>query len=280
MVYVVCNSLGSDNYRMKKPPPIRRGRPSKAPETSWQKVSQWYDKSVGQEGHYYHQQVVLPGVIRLLDVDAKGPRSLIDLACGQGVLARQLPSHWSYLGLDLSSNLIKQAQSYDKNPKHKYLVHDVTEPLTDAPQVDAATCILALQNIERGDLAIRCAGSYVKPGGQLILVLNHPCFRIPRQSFWQIDEKKQCRYRRLERYFTPMKIPIQMAPSKGEESPSTWSFHNPLSTYTQWLHDSGFSISSMEEWCSDKQSTGKAARMENLSRKEFPLFLTIIAKKW
>jgi hypothetical protein len=35
----------------------------------------------------------------------------------------------------------------------------------------------------------------------------------------------------------------------------------------------------MEEWCSDKKSEGAAARMEDRARKEFPLFLTILASK-
>jgi len=35
----------------------------------------------------------------------------------------------------------------------------------------------------------------------------------------------------------------------------------------------------MEEWISDKKSTGAKARMENRSREEFPLFLALLAQK-
>lgn len=247
--------------------------------TSWQQVGDWYDKSVGREGHYYHQSIVLPGVLRLLQMSENPPARLIDLGCGQGVLARQLPPSIDYLGLDIAPNLIKEAQRYDKNRRHHYRVHDITQPLQNSELFDAAALILSLQNIEKPDAVLHHLGHYLAPEGRVVLVLNHPCFRIPRQSFWQIDEAKRCRYRRIERYLSPMQIPIQMNPSLGEESAVTWSFHHPLSSYCQWLQKSGFSIETMEEWCSNKQSSGKNAKMENLSRKEFPLFLAILAKK-
>lgn len=259
-----------------KPP----SKPSR--ETSWQQVGEWYDKAVGRDGHYYHRQIVLPGVLRLLEIPARPPKRLLDLGCGQGVLARQLPRDTHYLGVDLAKELITQARQYNQNPHHRYLLHDMTEPLPITeitPLYDAAVMMLSLQNVERADLVLHHLQHYVKIGGRAVLVLNHPCFRIPRQSFWQIDEKKQCRYRRLERYLSAMKIPIQMSPSQGEASATTWSFHHPLSSYSQWLNASGFAITTLEEWCSDKKSTGRLARMENLSRQEFPLFLAIVAKK-
>ena len=76
---------------------------------------------------------------------------------------------------------------------------------------------------------------------------------------------------------TPLKIPIQTHPSQQDLSPSTWSFHRPLSAYSAALKQAGFMIDQIEEWCSDKQSIGKMASMENRSRKEFPLFLALSA---
>ena len=64
----------------------------------------------------------------------------------------------------------------------------------------------------------------------------------------------------------------------GSDSGLTWSFHQPLSTYTKMLADNHFVIENLEEWTSDKESVGKASRMENRSRAEFPLFLAIAAR--
>ena len=65
----------------------------------------------------------------------------------------------------------------------------------------------------------------------------------------------------------------------ASSSPITWTYHFPISMYTTWLHDVGFVIEMIEEWTSDKTSIGKAGKMENRSRSEFPLFLAIRAKK-
>ena len=72
-----------------------------------------------------------------------------------------------------------------------------------------------------------------------------------------------------------MEIPIQMNPSQKAQSTKTYSYHFPLSEITTWLREAGFVITRLEEWCSNKSSTGKNAKMENRARKEFPLFLAI-----
>lgn len=246
-------------------------------QSSWESVESWYDKSVGPEGHYYHQQIVLPGALRLLELEEKS--ALLDLACGQGILARHLPQGVSYTGVDASPSLVKAAKQYSSQRIHKFQVGDVTQPLSlPLETFSHATILLALQNIADPLAVLQNAARHLQPGGKLVIVLNHPCFRIPRQSSWQIDEAKKIQYRRIDRYFTPMEIPIQMHPSKKETSTQTWSFHQPLSAYSRYLKQAGFMIECIDEWCSDKKSIGKTATMENRSREEFPLFLAISAR--
>jgi ubiquinone/menaquinone biosynthesis C-methylase UbiE len=247
-------------------------------DTSWESSSDWYDKTVGAQGHYYHRQVVLPGTLKLLGLKAKD--ALLDLACGQGILARQIPKGVSYLGVDASRSLIQSAKNAKVHPSHAFAVYDLNLPVTlDHPPFTHAACILALQNIESPAALFQTAFQALKSQGTLVLVINHPCFRIPRQSHWGIDPQKKLQYRRLDLYMSALKIPIQTHPSQQKESPTTWSFHRPLSAYSKLLKDAGFKISAIEEWCSDKKSTGKMASLENRSRQEFPLFLAIAAEK-
>jgi ubiquinone/menaquinone biosynthesis C-methylase UbiE len=248
--------------------------------TSWETVGGWYNEIVGHEGHYYHQKLIFPGILRLLDIKPQSSSSLLDLACGQGVLAKQLPSSMTYTGIDLSATLIKAAKQNSTAKNHEFLLGDVSKPLPlQKKDFSMATIVLALQNIEHGERVIQNAMKHLAPQGKLLLILNHPSFRIPRQSSWGVDEQKKIQYRRVDRYFSEMKIPIQMHPGKGIASPETWSFHHPLSAYSQWLCDAGFHMIKIEEWCSDKQSTGKCAKMENRSREEIPLFMAILAIK-
>lgn len=244
--------------------------------TSWEAVTDWYDKKVGEEGHYYHQHVIIPHLKPLFNKDS----NVLDLACGQGILARHLPKGAGYTGVDISPSLIQAAKKYDQQKNHNYHVQDVTTPLPFEPNsFTHAVIVLALQNIAHPEKVLQNCREMLKKKGQLILILNHPCFRIPRQSSWGVDEGKKLQYRRIDHYMTPLKIPIQMQPSKGQRSTQTVSFHRPLSFYSRALHEAGFSIQLIEEWCSDKMSTGKAAKMENRARKEIPLFLALLAQK-
>jgi ubiquinone/menaquinone biosynthesis C-methylase UbiE len=244
--------------------------------TSWEAAGKWYNKTVGERGHYYHQHVVIPGVVRLFGIDSQS--SVLDIGCGQGVLARSLPREVSYTGVDLAKNLISYAQQQDKNPKHEYIVADATKRISLSTQhFTHAAAILCLQNMEFPQNAIQNASGLLGKNGRFVMVLNHPAFRIPRQSGWGMGENKlQYRYENV--YMSSQKIPITMHP--GEKSSAvTWSFHHPISFYIESLAKSGFVVETMEEWVSDKESVGKAAKMENRSRLEFPLFLTIVARK-
>ncbi len=249
----------------------------KSQDTSWQKVGTWYDSIVGAKGHYFHEHVILPYVLN----HCKKCTSLLDLACGQGVLARNLVKTCSYVGIDLSKDLIKQAKSYHKNDTHThFFCADVTKDLPLDPQLqfDRITIILALQNIEHPHLVFKQAAKFCKETGRMIIVMNHPCFRIPRKTHWGIDEPTKSMYRKVFCYMSPQKIPIQAHPG-SKPSVHTWTFHHPLSSYSKWLKDEGFSIEQIDELCSDKKSTGRNARMEDRARLEFPMFLSIVAKK-
>src|SRR3989338_6103665 len=240
--------------------------------TSWEKSSKWYNKLVGGEGHYYHQNLILPGVLRLFDL--KKDSSVIDFGCGQGVLARQLPKEVYYQGVDLSRSLISAAQKEDRNSNHHYIVADATVPMVQTNvrnDFTHAAAILSMQNMERPEGLIKNVAAHVRKGGKFVVVLNHPYFRIPRQSGWGTNPENKLQYRWVAKYMSEMKIPIQMHP--GEQSKElTWSFHTPLSTYSKMFKESGLAIELIEEWVSDKKSTNKA---ENVSKAEIPLFMAI-----
>lgn len=262
--------------------------------TSWEKVHGWYDKKVGDEGHYYHQAVVIPGLLELLKL--KKGDALLDLGCGQGVLSRAIPASVAYTGIDISKSLIHAAKTRSRQEKKSetYLVADITKPLpVPAGSFSHAACVLALQNVGPQDRVFQAVSEALKPKGVFVAILNHPCFRIPRQTSWGYDEKAKVQYRRLDRYLSPLEIPILMHPGKTEslrktrspakpskkDAGTTFSYHYPISYYASALSKEGLYIEAIEEWCSDKESEGGRARAENRARKEFPLFMAIKARK-
>jgi ubiquinone/menaquinone biosynthesis C-methylase UbiE len=246
----------------------------KQQKTSWESSAKWYDESVGEKGHYYHEHVILPNLLKLMELNKNS--KILDLACGQGILARHLPAGAFYLGIDIAPSLIKAAK---ERTKHSFLVKDVTKKLElSSADFTHATIILALQNIAQPLAVLSNAARHLSSKGKLFIVLNHPSFRIPRQSSWGIDEAKKLQYRRVDSYLSSLEIPIQTHPGKGNQV-QTLSFHHPLMSFTKWLKEAGFGIVEIEEWISDKKSTGGRAKMENRAREEFPLFMTIVAQK-
>jgi ubiquinone/menaquinone biosynthesis C-methylase UbiE len=244
--------------------------------TSWEKVGDWYNETVGERGSYYHQHVILPNLIRLLDL--KKNSKLLDLACGQGILARTIFTDVEYLGLDLAPNLIAEARKLDKNPKHSYGVADVSKDLPIRNSgFDRAALVLALQNIKHPFNVIKNIAKHLQTNGRLVIVINHPSFRIPKHADWEVKDGRQ--YRIVDNYMSHLEIPIDSSPFDDKNNLKTWSFHYPLSAYSEMLFDNGLVIEKIEEWVSDKKSEGGKAAMEDKARAEFPLFMAIAAKK-
>lgn len=245
-------------------------------KSSWQPVHAWYDKQLGNSGDWTHKNIIIPKTVALLSLSPSS--TLLDLGCGQGIFARAIPTSLRYMGVDISSSMIDSAKKRDKNSLHSYSIGDITTTLPFPIKFTHAVSILTLDNIQDIPAVIQKTATYLEPHGVFVFVINHPCFRIPRQSSWEIDEQNKIQYRRINRYLSPLEIPISMHPGETKKT-TTWTFHYPLSSYSTWLEKSGFGIEKIEEWISDKTSVGTAAKMENRARAEIPLFLAVRAKK-
>jgi ubiquinone/menaquinone biosynthesis C-methylase UbiE len=246
-------------------------------ETSWDQVAGWYDKLVGERGSDYHENVILPGALRLLAPN-RGEK-ILDVGCGQGVFSRELARAGAAVtGIDAAPGLIKAAQG--RSAGIKYQVADAADlRFFSDGSFDAASCIMALQNMEPLGRIVAEMARVLKKEGRLLLVMSHPCFRIPRQSGWGIDEQRKLQYRRIDSYLTPQKIPIKMHPG-ADPNLLTWTFHRPLSDYFAALGERGLAVTRLEEWSSHRQSKpGSSSRMENRARAEIPMFLSLLAEK-
>jgi SAM-dependent methyltransferase len=122
----------------------------------------------------------------------------------------------------------------------------------------------------------------LKPGARLVLVLNHPAFRIPGASSWSYDEKANIQYRNINKYLSEISQEVDM--TQGEKNPKnkkfTMTFHRPLQVYFKAFAKAGLSVIRLEEWASHKTSdAGPRKLAEDLSRKEIPLFMCLELKK-
>lgn len=246
-------------------------------KTSWQPVHKWYSEHQQEDGGYYHRELIIPKLLSMLHLTAKS--KVLDLGCGEGILSRSLPKTCKYVGLDASKGLIDSANKKKICDKHKFIHGDITRYTFDESNFTHALFVLSLQNIFSLSKALENTEKALAKSGELILVLNHPCFRIPKYSSWHHDYTNHKQTRSLERYKSSFKAPIQAHPSKKQQSAQTVSFHFSLETLFQKLQENHFCVVELFELCSNKKSYGKNAKSENFARKEFPLFLIVKCKK-
>jgi ubiquinone/menaquinone biosynthesis C-methylase UbiE len=238
--------------------------------TSWEQIAQWYDGWVGKEGSYYHRNIAIPRTLELLKLQAN--EFLLDLGSGTGTLAPHvLRAGCNYLGIDLSPTFVKQAKRYH-SPKATFLEGDARQlqQLALEQKFDAAVFLLSLQDMEPLNLVLGNVSSVLKASGRLVLFMIHPCFRVPRQSGWGFDEKRKLHYRRVDRYLSPLAVPM-----KSYQGGTTRSYHRPLQEYVGALLRAGFQIDAWEEIAdASRKPDGK----KNLNE-DIPLFLALRATK-
>jgi SAM-dependent methyltransferase len=258
------------------------GNPSAQKDRGWDPVAAWYDKLVGETGSDYHQNVILPAALRILAPQAG--EAIIDVCCGQGVLIKPLleAKVGKFMGIDASPRLIEAAKSRNGAIPHVALrVADACQPGQWADgSYDAATCIMAVHDVP--DIAALFANlaNSLKPGGRALLVFMHPCFRIPRKSHWGWDGDQKVQFRRIDRYGTPLEIPITTHPGQGGNE-ETHFYHRPLGDLLTTLGSSGLAVTACEELYSHRrsQATGPFSKAEHLAAEEFPLFIALKAVK-
>lgn len=250
-------------------------------ETSWGKVALWYDDLLSDQDSY-QAKVILPNLIRVLS--PRAGESVLDIGCGQGFFSHEVATKGATVkGFDISPELIDLAKKRSK-PNETFTVLKAGDSFPyPHGTTDKAFAVLSLQNIKNIDETIKEIKNTLKKGGKFILVLNHPAFRVPKQSDWGFDEKREMQFRKVYAYMSEQTVPIDMHPGKdlkNKVKEQTLSFHRPLQYYFKFLAKYGFAVTRLEEWISHKKSErGPKQLAEDLARKEIPLFMMIEATK-
>ncbi|MFN7374528.1 MAG: pseudouridine synthase [bacterium] len=251
-----------------------------APDTSWNQVAAWYDDLIDERKSDHYTGVIVPGTMRLV-MPTPGQR-ILDVACGQGVIARALASLGARVtGVDAAPDLIAAAKARAARDGGEFLVGDARNlaSLNLPGNFDAATCVMALTNIEPIEPVLTGIAEQLRPGGALVLVISHPCFRAPGQTSWGFDNAKGMQFRRVDGYLSTGQHRIQMHPGDAPDI-VTWTFHRPLQAYIRALSQADLVVEGLEEWASRRQSQpGPRAESENRARREIPLFLAIRATR-
>ncbi|WP_420124941.1 class I SAM-dependent methyltransferase [Longimicrobium sp.] len=240
-------------------------------------MADWYAGWVGAEGSEHHRRLAIPALLALLKPAAG--EHVLDVGCGPGVLAPHVTAaNARYTGVDASRKLVAFARRHH-GAHGRFVMGDATR-LRETREVaeggfDAAVFLLSIQDIDPLEDALASAAWALRPGGRVVLLMTHPCFRVPRQSGWGWDTQRRLRYRRIDRYLTRLAVPM-----KGYGGGATRSYHRPLSAYVNGLATCGLLVDGVHEIPTFKtHPPGPNARAERTAMREIPLFLGLRAVK-
>lgn len=275
--------------------------PASTKVTSWDEVAGWYDQLLEDRGSDHYEQVILPGVMHLLA--PKSGHRVLDIACGQGILARRLvKAGATCVGVDSSPRLITRAKELGEDGC-EFHVGDARElgSLGLTGEFDSAACVMALMNIEPMAPVVNASAALLKPGGVFVCVILHPAFRSPGRTSWHFEgapaprpprgmERGPSRprppseeriTRRVDAYLSSDASKIVMNPGEaahGKPEVVTMTYHRPIQDYVSTLADAGLHLTALEEWVSNRSSQpGPRAVEENRARREIPMFLALRA---
>lgn len=242
----------------------------------WDALATWYDGWVGNDGSEHHRKLAIPAVLDLLRLQVG--EHLLDIGAGQGVFAPYVARTGAhYTGVEISPRLRGIAQQRHRahgrflNGDARHL-HRVAE--LRASQFDAAVFLLSIQDMNPLDSVLESAAWALRGGGRLVILMTHPCFRIPRQSGWGDDQRRDLRFRRIDRYLTPLAVPLKAY--GRQRSGTSISFHRPLSHYVNGLAACGLLVDELQEITTHETGATKAERRAN---GEIPLFVGLRAQK-
>lgn len=218
---------------------------SQTPDARYDAIAEWYDEFVRTEPLLF--EVVIPATLRLIDdVGSLQDTIICDLACGQGVIARELALKGAYVtGIDISERLLMLARSQPVSAPHAISWrHDdaqIGRTLADA-SFDGVVCNMALMDIADLAAALGTVSRILRPGGWFVFALTHPCVQMP-DSDW-ITRPDGSTARASGDYFTEGFWRPAGAPGvRGRVG----AHHRTLSSYLNALVDAGLLVERVAE---------------------------------
>lgn len=208
----------------------------------YDQIAEWYDEQV-RAGRLIHDLVV--PTLRST-IGAVASQHICDLACGQGIIARQMARDGAQVvGVDLSERLLEIARGEEVTaPLHISYQQDDAQQcqnLADA-SFDGVVCNMALMDIPDLAATFRTVHRILRPRGWFAFSITHPCIQMP-DSIWN-TRSDGTTIRESGNYFAEGFW--KPAPGPGVRG-RIGAHHRTMSTYLNTLVQAGFHIQSLSE---------------------------------
>jgi SAM-dependent methyltransferase len=166
--------------------------------------------------------------VAMLELLPPPGRLTVDVACGEGRLARELRElGHGVVGVEASPALVRAARKAD--PKLEVVRADVTRmPLGDAI-ADLAVCSMALMNFDDLPGALREIARVLVPGGRLCATVAHPARSAPKVGSYFAEQ------------------PFSEQRERGGLSMTFTDIHRSLEGCSRALEGAGFVLEALRE---------------------------------
>jgi 2-polyprenyl-3-methyl-5-hydroxy-6-metoxy-1,4-benzoquinol methylase len=199
--------------------------------------------------------------------DPEGLR-VLDVACGEGRLARELARRGAkVVGIDISSAQLELARAAETEEPLgvEYFEADVTSPgVLGDDRFGLVTCHFGLSDIDDLSAAIANVARLLKPGAPFLFSIVHPCF-----PGWGDDAPSS--WPPGESYFSERWWRAQNTGLRGKVG----STHRMLATYLNTLIDNGLTIDRVLEPRPDPDWVRRKKPSEDL----VPVFLVVRCRR-
>lgn len=209
----------------------------------WDRHAEQLAAVTGEFGDINKEVVLTPVLLDMLG-EVAGKR-ILDAGCGEGFLSRLMAGMGARVtGVDLSAKLLEIAN--ERTPAQStidYILADLErlDALEDA-SFDLIVSSMALQDLPDYQAALRELFRVLKPGGDCIIAILHPCFSS--DGGWVRDEVGKRLYWKVDNYFSERSIEQEWPPG-AEQRPLY--FHRTLTSYFKAFKTAGFTLEALEE---------------------------------
>jgi len=221
----------------------------------------------------YRNFFLMPRTLEM--VGEVGGRRILDLGCGDGGYARELARRGAEVtAIDGSPRLIEVAEQRTRIAGLS-MVHicanasALSESGIQPASFDIVLAAMSLMDVEDYPGAIREVHRTLRPAGELIMSITHPCFSAP-LSEWAREGRHQLRHFMVDRYFERIAWESKITPHFGN---AVLRRHRPLEDFMLPPIACGLELCDFREPLPNEEELRHSPRFGKLLRIPYFLFL-------
>lgn len=205
----------------------------------WERHAAWWQREFTEGADVEYVEQILP----LAAEHLAGADDVLDVGCGEGQIARLACAGGArrVVGIDAAAAQLAEAVRRGGGPAYAQALAGALPVATG--RFDAVVACLVLEHLTDLEEALDEVTRVLRPGGRLVLLVNHPLFQTP-GSGWIDDQVLDP----PEQYWRVGPYLVEDVSFEEVEAGVRLPFvHRPLSRYVNALADRGLSVVRMVE---------------------------------